>query len=296
MKKFIIRNINFILLFLIFTYALAYIVKTTNLYKEFVNGKEIYYSIQKSEQKNNSKKLLLGDSVGNQLFPNSKNDEPINSLACNQSISLVGHYILLKNYLNSGNHVDTVFLLYAPSSFSNNLDEKYTYHYFLKPFYKKEYKTVFTEEVNRQIKKIPYYRFCRLPYILTTNWAPDYGLENNTEEISNTFLSPISVEYLKRIRNLSKKFDFEFIILAPPINEKKKTKLLSINRKKISDNDLEGLFTNYFQGMRFLNDSNFYPDGVHLLQPEKYTEYYTEYFGVENKVIGGTEKNILAKK
>ena len=103
---------------------------------------------------------------------------------------MVGQFILLNNYINAGNEPDTVYLLVSPFSFRNNLDQVYTYHYFLKPFYTDEYKPMFSETVTEQIHKIPYYNFCRIPFILTSDWAPDFSLK---DKIDYTFLSPISV-------------------------------------------------------------------------------------------------------
>ena len=223
MKKFIFKSIFFILYFFIVTFSVALFLKYTNLYIHYVNGSEVYHSINKSKQKKQTKKLLLGDSVGNQLFSNITNNDTINSLACNQAIGLVGHFLLLNNYLKAGNQIDIVYLLYGPKSFKNNLDEIYTYHYFLKPFYKEEYQPLFTENVNNQIHKLPYNRLRGIPYILTSNWAPKFV---SKDEIGYTFLSPISAEYLLKIKELSIEHKFKLIIVPPPISFKKQ---LTIN-------------------------------------------------------------------
>src|SRR3954453_6937291 len=70
----------------------------TDSYKSSVFGAEIYTSIQKSKMKKKVKKLLIGDSVGNQLYDNGVYNGSIFSLTCNQAISMVGQYILLSNF------------------------------------------------------------------------------------------------------------------------------------------------------------------------------------------------------
>lgn len=254
-------------------------------YKKIVPGREIYHSIYKSKQKNNSKIILLGDSVGNQLFSNKKNNDTINSLACNQAISMAGQYILLKNYINEGNKFDKVYLIFTPFSFQNNLDQVYTYHYFIKPFYLEEYKKEFTEIVTQQINKIPYISFSREPYILTSSWAPDFI---SKDEINNEFLSAISIEYLIKIKKLSIKHNFEFIILPTPICLSKKEDVEKMDKNNIIKNNLSHEFKRYFQNMIYLED-NFFVDGTHL-KKEK-LDYFVEYF--KNKLL---EKGLLSKQ
>ena len=105
-------------------------------YKESIYGNEVYKAIEKSKKRNKARKLFLGDSTANQFYNCKKEDSPNTySLTCTQAIGMVGQYILLHNYLNAGNRPDSVFLIYTPFSFWDNLDQIYTYHYFLKPFF-----------------------------------------------------------------------------------------------------------------------------------------------------------------
>jgi hypothetical protein len=185
---------------------------------------------------------------------------------------MAGHYILLNNYLNAGNEVDTVVLIYTAFSFLNNLDQVYTYHYFLKPFYINEYKPLFTKKLNEQIQKIPYSNFCRFPYILTSNWAPNWI---STDTIKYSFLSPISIEYLIRIKELSTKCNFKLIILPAITALSKKPIVEKMDKMEIVNNNLECEFEIYFKSILYLNDSLFV-DGVHL--KKEHVEYYTKYY------------------
>jgi hypothetical protein len=239
-----------------------------------VAGKEIYYSIKKSKTKNKSKKLLLGDSVANQLFDNKSHNDTINSLACNQSIGLVGQYILLNNYLNAGNKIDTAYFILQPFSFLNNLDQVYTYHYFLKPFYNREYEPYFTSTVRDQISKIPYSRYCWYPSILTSNWAPDFKSE---DEKKFSFLSPISVDYIKKIKELAFKNNFKLVFLPTPVSLNRKKDVDKFNRTEIAQNGFQNEFEGYFDRIIYLDDDNFV-DGSHLHDPKKYSDYYISTF------------------
>jgi hypothetical protein len=269
MKKFIVQSVIFAVISLVFIQIVpCYRIHTGN-YKQSVAGVETYYSLSKSKQKNSHKViLLLGDSVGWQLFPNVSYNDTINSLACNQAIGLVGQYILLKNYLELGNQVDTVILVYSPFSFRNNLDQVYTYHYFLKPLYIDEYKPVFTKTVNTQIRKIPYYYLCRVPSILTSNWAPDFA---SKDSVNYTFFSPISLEYLKKIKDLCAVHKLHMVILPPPIAIQWKPIIDKSLKYEIEKNSLTEQFANYTENIIYVNNSEM-RDHDHLYHPRQYTE------------------------
>lgn len=275
MKKFIFNSILFIIILNIGINIRPLYLLYTGKYKINVVGSEIYHSLFKSKQKKKTKKLLLGDSVGNQMFRNTTNNDTINSLACNQAIGMVGQFILLNNYINAGNQVDTVYLIYSPFSFLNNLDQIYTFHYFLKPFYVQEYLPLFTETVFDQIHKIPYYYICRYPYILTSDWSPNF----RTKDKKNyTFLSPVSVEYLHKITELSEKHHFKLIILPPPTRNSLKHEVGKIHKNEIVENNLTNEFENYFEKIIYLNDTNF-KDATHLKNPLEFKVMY------ENKMM-----------
>ena len=276
MKKFIINSIYFLLILALVVHVWPLYLLYKDRYKQTVNGSEIYYSIFKSKQKKKVRKILLGDSVGNQMFSNKTNNDTINSMACNQSIGMVGQFILLNNYINAGNEVDTVYMLYSPFSFRNNLDQVYTYHYFLKPFFNKEYTPLFTETVNKQIDKVPYSDFCRYPIILTSDWAPDFV---SKDSIGFTLLSPVSVEYLQKIKELGIKHHFKLIILAPPASLSKKPLIEKMNWDEITRANLSEEFKNYSSNFIYLPDNDF-ADGIHLIKPqvELYNRYYKSKF------------------
>ncbi|MFA5849794.1 MAG: hypothetical protein WC833_07915 [Bacteroidales bacterium] len=277
MRKFILSCIIFSLIGCSLIVIITSYLALTDRYKFTVAGSEIYRSIFKSKQKNKTKKIIIGDSVGNQLFPNTTNDDTINSLTCNQAVSMVGHFILLNNYLNAGNKVDTVVLIYSPSSFRNNLNQIYTFHYFLKPFYIDEYKPLFTKKVTEQIKKIPYSNFCRFSVVLTSNWAPNFI---STDTIKYSFLSPISIEYITKIKDLSNKHNFKLIILPTPIRFNGKSDVEGIDKNEILNNGLATVFENYFENIIFLHDSCFL-DGTHL--KSEYVKNYSDYY--RNKLM-----------
>lgn len=261
MKKFILRSVIFIIIALIIpTIFLSYLF-ITKKYEAYVNGFETYTSIRKSNQKSSRKKLLLGDSVAKQLVMYNKDNTNVNSLACNQAISMVGQYLLFKNYLAAGNKIDTTILLMNPIiSFKNNLDQPLTFHYFLKPFYKEEYKPEFSAYVNNQIKKIPYYKASQFPLITASNWSPDF---KSGDSALHSFLSEISLEYLLKIKKMADDNKIVFLIYPPPLRKSLKSTIDSIRTNHIDIPGLEKEFSLYFSRVTYIDDK-YYVDGPHF--------------------------------
>ena len=266
--------------------ALYYSTKTAWLmkddkYKNTIYGNEIYQAIKKSKTKTKYKKLILGDSTGNQFY-NCKEKDPDSaySLCCNQAIGVVGQYILLKNYITAGNRPDSVFLVYTPFSFWDNLDQVYTYHYFLKPFYYDEYIPLMSKNVITQIEKIPKYWMCHFPYIQTTAWAPTL----KTEERQYSFLSPISKEYLSKIDSLSNQYNFYFKIEPTFVAEHWRDSVSHFKQDEFADCSFQSKMSDYLHSIKYLADSCFV-DEVHLKNPKLYKSYMDKKLHIKAPIL-----------
>lgn len=267
MKRFIFKSLGFFIFSILFVYLCSAFILHTKIFKlNYYPGKEIYTAIDKSKKNNNSKTLLIGDSVANQIFNNEEEYDQFNSLATNQAISIAGQYFLLKEYLKTGNKIDSLIMLFVPWSFKNNLDQIYTYHYFLKPFYNSDYSTLFSKTVIGQIKKLDYNLISQFPPIKIIPWAPEFS---NTPSSDFTFLSPISVEYLNKISQLSKQYNFSVKIIPPPISFENKLLIESIDKSEILQTELSSELLEYFEKIKYIDKSNF-SDGTHLINPKNY--------------------------
>ena len=267
MKKFILKSSLFLVVSFLFIFIMSTFLLHTKIFKlNYYPEKVIYTAIDKSKKNNNSTTLLLGDSVANQIFNNEEEFEKLNSLATNRAISLAGQYFLLNDYLKTGNKIDTLIMLFVPWSFKNNLDQIYTYHYFLKPFYNSEYSDQFSKLVLTQIDKLEYNSFSQFPPIKITPWAPKFTPPNS---FNFTFLSPISVDYLNKISHLSKQYNFSVKIIAPPISYERKLYIENIDKSEILQTELSSELFDYLEKVKFENKSNF-SDGTHLINPKNY--------------------------
>jgi len=272
MKKFIIQTSLYLLVFAVALHGVAYYMLFTKVYQTHVLGNEIYYAIAKSKKKNKSKKLVMGDSVAQQLFDNKTTSDTLNSIACNQSISLAGQFVLLNNYLLAGNRPDSVFFISTPFSFQNNLDQIFTFQYFLKPFYTDEYKPYFSDLVKSKIKLIPHNNLAQYPLIRTTNWAPEF---EEKEDTTYNFLSPISVEYLLKIKALAAQYRFKLVFIPTPTPESRRKEVEALNKNEYIKNGLDAEFADFFTRIQFIDDKYFI-DRIHLKDPAAYARYFAE--------------------
>lgn len=261
MKKFCKHSFFFLLPLLICSFCYSFYLFKSGEYEKIVTGSEVYSSIRNSKKKVYVKKLIIGDSTAFQFF-NNQDGNDIFSLACNQAISLCGHYLLLNNFLLAGNRPSEVYLVYMPFSFCNNLDEIYTYGYFLKPFFKDEYVPLMTEQVLEQIGKIPYHEICQFPLVLTSSWVPSY----KPRERENTFLSSISCEYLRKMEELSTKYNFNLYIVPSILSEIQKERINKIDKAEFNKEKYADKLNIYLNNILYVDNSHF-RDGVHLKRP-----------------------------
>ena len=278
MKNFLLKTITYFITAILSIQIISFIyIKTDFLYGLFnYPGIKIYKAIKKSKLKSVKRTLLLGDSVGNQLF--FEDDENYISLTTNQAISIAGNYFLLKNYLNAGNTIESLVIIYHPQSFRNNLDQKFTYHYFLKPFFNNDYNKYFSENLLAQIKNIPNKNYLSIPSIKATNWSPSFPpskksnniekdkFDNNYEKNKSYYLSPISIEYLNMIKSLSIEYRFSIKLLPPPVSIDKKINFISF-QKETENTDLIEEFKFYLDNLNYI-DENYFSDGIHLKNKE----------------------------
>ena len=233
----------------------------TKKYTKIVNGSEVYWSIFKSKKKKQVKKLLIGDSVGKQLYDNYKYNDSIYSLACNQAITIAGHYFLLNNFLQTNNDQlpQEVIMIYSPTAFRNNVDI-YAFQYFLKPFYNAEYKGLMDNYLSNRIKEIPFYYTTQLPYMKTSNYSPEYQL---AEEEYGIF-SPLSKIYLEKIVQLCEEKNIAFRLEPVPVTKISKENIEKLKQNKTNIPDINpDILEQYFNKIAYFEDTLF-RDKVHF--------------------------------
>ena len=265
LQLFCLKSSLFVISAVLFSYICN--IDTLKAYLPCFGGGEVYRAILKSKKKVNFRKLLIGDSTAGQFFDNRNEDEDYYSLTCTQAVSICGQFLLLDNYLKAGNRPKEVYMLFTPESFCDNMNQIVTYHYFLKPFYRKEYKSQMTRNVIEQIQQIPFHKFSQLPFIISPAWAPDYEPDRRID----SFLSPISIDYLTKIDSLRSEYDFNLYIVPAFISESRKERITNYKTDGIKDSVIARSLTTYLDNAEYLPD-NCFKDDIHLLNPDDYKD------------------------
>lgn len=273
---------RFISIFCIYLFCFLLIILIPEEYKIITNaelentvpGGEVRAAVKSSKTKANRKvkKLILGDSTGHALYPSEKTYDSIVSLACNQAITMAGHYFLLKNYLeaNNENLPDEIIILFTPETFGNNVD-RFAYQYFLKPFPILEYKSLYTKHLYDRIKSIPLYWTANLPFIQTSGYTPRFAVPANKERLN---LSELSAEYLLKIDSIAKRYNVPYKMLSTPVRDDCK----ELTQRRIDDllqgcpEQLQLQMNAYIQSIPYYPSELFF-DHVHLHAAEKPEDY-----------------------
>jgi len=273
-SRFTVRLIAFVLAALLVIGAYFYLFKSNIPMYERI-GAGVYNSIKKSKQANaNTKRLVLGDSVCAQMYPNKVYSDTINSLACNHAVTLVGYHSLLKNFLDNfeGNKDSLeVYFVYRPSSFRNNLDQRYTFNYFLKPFNTSEYINNFSPTVNDAIEEIPFSWLSKFDFIKKSDWAPKF---RTIHKIHDFKMAPIAAEYLLRMETLCQLHDVQFKVMPTFMsNEFEEYDFTEFN-DQLKAFEVDHLFGDYFDNIEWIESIHF-GDGAHL--KKKYVDEKIHY-------------------
>ncbi len=276
MRKFILKSITFSLLFI----SICWVIELSGIYTKLLPNRRVYSKIELSKKEiYGAQILLMGDSVAGSTYEYIKSGENgIVNLACNQAIDVIGHYFLLRNFLEKNSEVKKVFFFYNPFSFSNNIDHIYSYNHFLKPFYKKEYKKYFTDNVYKQIRSYPLYFLARFPPVAINYFAPDFEVEE-----PDVFISEITREYLQKFVELTREHGIEFEVLSPPLRESKINDIKQFKSKYLIEGTMSDLMDNYFDKISFLPDE-YYRDDLHFKQ-----QYFSKGKEVFSRLTGLNE-------
>ena len=275
--KFFIRKV---LLYLLVVFLIAlpgeiYMIKDTKIcIIKGISGSEVLYAINKSHTKKVVRRIIIGDSVGNQLYPSGNDYDSTVSLACNGEITMAGQYFLLKNFIDANEEVipEEVILLITPFSLSNDVDE-YAYQNFLKPFPPSKYSVYYTEHLTQRIHSIPLFWTANLPFIQTSNYTPQWAIPSPQSVKS---ISPLSYEYLLKIDSITSKNNMAFRMVSTPVRDDRKKEIESF-WKDLDPYYLEQLFhllQPYKESIVFM-PADCYVDNLHLCVdkiPKNYLE------------------------
>lgn len=220
MKRFLQRAAMLLVLFGLLAQGVSWLGFRSGLLLRSLTGREVYQALQEARRPSAARIVLLGDSVGTQLYTfhgRPRND--VRVLCSNAAISMAGQYIVLLEALRAGMLRDCeVVLAYHPDSFRFDLQDKYTYQYFLKPFFRRENRPLLSDTVMERLRPIPWHRAVFLPAVRYSNWTPRWqGPTPPIGRRSSAYIRDVSAEYLVRLADLARREGFALHVVPPPI-------------------------------------------------------------------------------
>lgn len=277
MKKFIIQISLFSVITCLFIYLtgliLYVIINKTG--KNILSDTDfkVTEAVCRSRKHIKTKKLVLGDSVGNSLYGNSK-DSCVYSLTATVAITASGQYCLLANFLsnNQEQYPEEVILIVNPLCWNNILSGNLCYSLFAKQFYNDEFKPYLDKIEIEEISTWPY------AYLLNQKWfriCPYTVNIDNKKGKQGKWISEMQYRYIHKMAALCQSNGIKFRLLSGPVRESLHDQIESI--AKADDKTQEPIFYEYFKSIRYLPDSCFV-DQLHL----KHTNIPSDYFNLYN--------------
>jgi hypothetical protein len=227
-------------------------------------GAEVHLAVAKAARPPppGTRVVLLGDSVANQLYFVGEDHGPVHSLAANQAIELPGMLALLQSSfraLPEGATHPPVALAVVPWTFDHNLDQVFTYHYFIKVFNREPHRSGFSPAVREWVDAWPRARWAALPLVRLSAWSPR-GKPPDGRGWNLAFDS------LSRMAALCRERGVPFRVVCPPIRADHLALVKASTATWPDHPELGSLLRDYLSTVITLPDDRF-QDGAHYRDP-----------------------------
>ncbi|NCD41216.1 MAG: hypothetical protein EOL88_03900 [Bacteroidia bacterium] len=240
-------------------------------------------SLKRADSKRPYDRVIVGDSVSRQLF-NDKNQakSKYEHLTTNAATTMLGQYVLLMEYLKH-NTVSEIIVLMNPYSMTDDLNRKFTANYVVGTMYRHPYKQYVTQRAERQIRHCRWWfvpvLFSEFPELCLI----DYQQVNPKPYVYEVFFSPLSIEYLKLLRDECAKRNILLRLISPPIPAEFKDMDTAFMAQQLVEHGLMVIAPDYFP-LKFKPDAMF-ADELHPKGP--YIDEFRNSLGVEWRREGG---------
>lgn len=195
---------------------------------------EVLYVIDKADTPNDCTTVIVGDSVANQLWPQTSGDEDICYLTSNQAITTAGSYILLYHYLEANPQTKHVYYSIRPQGLSNDVNIDKSYQYFVIPFSNEYNRSLLDADTIDKLNsrfgsfmvnnKYPQWvilnnNFLMEQYLMSVEKKnPDLKInDDNTENRYYHRISPTGQIYLSKMVELCKQKNVELTVVPSPL-------------------------------------------------------------------------------
>lgn len=261
-------------------------------YRE-IGSSTIVPAIEKTENCEGYTKIVLGDSVCNQVFNSlsEKNDDYM-LLGTNQAVTMTGQYIFATRFLDTASEASDIYIVLLPSGFSSDFSSELSYSYFVEPFGKTDCFEYLSKDTIDKMEDYYGSFFVKKSIInfLDNSCINNklYLYHNQQSEDEQTQFDLISQEtefYLKKLYMECKNRSIKLHILPSPMRDTKENRsTLYELGEEIEDKNLQFIFGDYVERATFYPDDMF-KDGVHFADDYIGTDSINIYI---NNMVGET--------
>lgn len=257
MKRFLIDLLGFAFISIVAIFSFGEVVgtfiqKTGN---NVLNNADfvVNEAIRRSKHRIKTKHLILGESVGNQLYGNCT-DSIVYSLTASVGIMDIGNFMLLSKFLdiNKDQLPEDVIMLHGPAiwNWKGGLANELFYSSFIKNFCNDDFLDYMTDGYNSFLDKFPMVTLARFKAYQYSPYLPDMTNVPNDVPIDS-----IQYKYTKKTQLLCEKMGVKFRIVSGPMRESRKLEVDSIKKSNSVFSDI--MYEGYFESIKYFADDCF---------------------------------------
>lgn len=219
-----------------------------------------------SKKGNETDTLLLGNSVGNQFYGH-RHDKNVIALTSTASISTIGQYLLLTNYLKySSRKPKIVYLIMDPLFLSVGFVNQYSYTNVFKNFCNDEYKKYFTADAWNEAKRFKFFYLRNQLWFRQIGYVPSEPIIGKDKKL---LINDITLDYFHKIKQVCVINDIQFKLIFHPIKKSSRNTIVSYFKRCPFQiyKELEEAYDN----IDYWEDNDFI-DGLHvsISNPKKF--------------------------
>lgn len=187
---------------------------------------EIIPYIERVQEQNGYTKLILGDSVCNQIFERYYGmDDTYCICGTNQAVSIAGQYILAEEFIKNHEKVTDIYLVIIMDSLTTTFSAQLGYQYAVMPFVETDTIGNLEQDTRKEISNMYGGIFCTKPVVETIHKSPlcmklYLNLLTKKNDMfprnGQGIISDVSYYYLEEIKALCEKEGIRFHLIPGP--------------------------------------------------------------------------------
>ncbi len=213
-----------------------------------------------ADNKINSDTLILGGSVGEQLFTFGKKDNYFTTSAV--CLPATG-YLLSNRIYNTNPNLKHIVFVCVPGGITGKFEHALTYNSFIRPFFTYSNFKYFDFYLIKKIAQKPpalLSLFNTIKILQISNF--NYG---EPTQVNHQIISDFSIHNLQRLKEFAFARGIQISFVAPPLQESKRSKQTYYKRisSTLNEKGFSNLFEGYVENIYYLSDTC-YVDGLHF--------------------------------